>query len=398
MSIVSRVDCSYDCKTLSPVDGQVKCEVWVRDDVIYSEESKADMWLDKLMGRRKSVEMEWLYPFSEDKFFVLTITAGLEGYHISVDGRHVTSFAYRTGSDLEDAVLLYVYGDVDVHSVFVAGLPTFHPNVGPERHLEMSATWKARPLPHGPPTLFIGVISAGDHFAERMAVRKSWMQHLLIRSSAVVARFFVALHRKAGINEELEKEAEFFGDIVIVPYLDDYELVVLKTLAICEYGVNISAKYIMKCDDDTFVRVDAVTEEVGSSDGEKSLYAGKINYYHKPLRNGKWAVTHEEWPGEVYPPYADGAGYIISLDIARFIMMEFDKGRLRLFKMEDVSMGMWVEQFNSSRPVEYLHSKHFYQSGCVDHYYTAHYQSPKQLMCLWKILQSEGKAKCCNFG
>jgi len=90
-------------------------------------------------------------------------------------------------------MLLYVYGDVDVHSVFVAALPTFHPNVGPERHLEMSATWKARPLPHGPSTLFIGVISAGDHFAERMAVRKSWMQHHLIRSSAVVARFFVAL-------------------------------------------------------------------------------------------------------------------------------------------------------------------------------------------------------------
>jgi len=49
----------------------------------------------------------------------------------------------------------------------------------------------------------------------------------------------------------------------------------------------------MKCDDDTFVRVDAVIEEVGSVDGEKSLYVGKINYYHQPLRNGKWAVTQE---------------------------------------------------------------------------------------------------------
>jgi len=64
-------------------------------------------------------------------------------------------------------------------------------------------------------------------------------------------------------------------------------------LTLWRFQVNISAKYIMKCDDDTFVRVDAVTEEVGSADGEKSLYAGKINYYHKPLRAGKWAVTHE---------------------------------------------------------------------------------------------------------
>jgi hypothetical protein len=32
--------------------------------------------------------------------FVLTLSAGLEGYHVSVDGRHVTSFAYRTVSSI----------------------------------------------------------------------------------------------------------------------------------------------------------------------------------------------------------------------------------------------------------------------------------------------------------
>lgn len=40
------------------------------------------------------------------------------------------------------------------------------------------------------------------------------------------------------INAELKKEAEFFGDIVVVPYMDNYDLVVLKTVAICEYGVS----------------------------------------------------------------------------------------------------------------------------------------------------------------
>lgn len=40
------------------------------------------------------------------------------------------------------------------------------------------------------------------------------------------------------VNLELKKEAEFFGDIVIVPYLDNYDLVVLKTVAISEYGVS----------------------------------------------------------------------------------------------------------------------------------------------------------------
>jgi hypothetical protein len=40
------------------------------------------------------------------------------------------------------------------------------------------------------------------------------------------------------VNFQLKKEAEFFGDIVFVPFLDNYDLVVLKTLAILEYGVR----------------------------------------------------------------------------------------------------------------------------------------------------------------
>ena len=41
-------------------------------------------------------------------------------------------------------------------------------------------------------------------------------------------------------------------------------------------------------------------------------------------------VTFQEWPGEIYPPYADGPGYIVSSDIAQFIVTEFEKNRLRV--------------------------------------------------------------------
>lgn len=56
---------------------------------------------------------------------------------------------------------------------------------------------------------------------------------------------------------------------------------------------TVSAKYIMKCDDDTFVRVDSVLKEVKKIPGDRSLYVGNMNYYHRPLRSGKWAVTVE---------------------------------------------------------------------------------------------------------
>ena len=55
----------------------------------------------------------------------------------------------------------------------------------------------------------------------------------------------------------------------------------------------MSAAYIMKCDDDTFVRVDTVLNEINGIDSKKSLYMGNLNLLHRPLRSGKWAVTFE---------------------------------------------------------------------------------------------------------
>lgn len=80
-----------------------------------------------------------------------------------------------------------------MHSIFATSLPTAHPSFAPQKHLEMSDKWRAPALPIGQVDLFIGILSAGNHFAERMAVRKTWMQHNSIKSSSVVARFFVAL-------------------------------------------------------------------------------------------------------------------------------------------------------------------------------------------------------------
>lgn len=96
------------------VDDQVKCEKWIRDDDNHSEESKTTWWLNRLIGRTKKVTVDWPYPFAEEKLFVLTLSAGLEGYHVNVDGRHVTSFPYRTVS----CILYNLYAIVAVECGF----------------------------------------------------------------------------------------------------------------------------------------------------------------------------------------------------------------------------------------------------------------------------------------
>jgi hypothetical protein len=49
----------------------------------------------------------------------------------------------------------------------------------------------------------------------------------------------------------------------------------------------------MKCDDDTYVRVDALLNELKMVNRDKDLYMGNMNMLHRPLRTGKWAVTFE---------------------------------------------------------------------------------------------------------
>ncbi|KAJ0975711.1 hypothetical protein J5N97_017676 [Dioscorea zingiberensis] len=379
------------------VDGFSKCEKWARSDIVDSKESKTTSWLRRFIGRAQKPAMTWPFPFVEGRLFVLTLQAGVEGYHVFVGGRHVTSFAYRPVFSIEDATGLAIKGNVDIHSVYATSLPMSHPSFSLQEVLEMKEKWKSRPLPNSPILLFIGILSASNHFAERMAVRKTWMQSSDIKASNVVARFFVALNPRKEVNAVLKKEAEYFGDIVILPFMDRYDLVVLKTIAICEYGVrNLTASYIMKCDDDAFIRLNVVLKKIRGVIPEESLYMGNLNLQHRPLRSGKWAVTFEEWPEDVYPPYANGPSYIISQDIAKFIVSQHANQSLRIFKMEDVSMGMWVEQFNSSTPVQYSHHWKFCQYGCMENYYTAHYQSPRQMMCLWDKL-ARGRAHCCNY-
>ncbi|KAM0906613.1 hypothetical protein ACQ4PT_016665 [Festuca glaucescens] len=257
----------------------------------------------------------------------------MEGYHVNVDGRHVTSFSYRTGFVLEDATGLSLNGDLDVQSVFAGSLPTTHPSFAPQDYLEMSTVCQAPPRPDDPVDIFIGILSSANHFAEHMGVRKTWMSAVR-KSPNVAARFFVALKRS---EFPVEKGGRILWGHCFVPFLDNYDLVVLKTLAILEYGLDVvSAKYVMKCDDDTFVRLDSVITEIVNVPSGRSLYMGNINFHHRPLRQGKWAVTYEEWPEEEYPVYANGPGYVISSDIAAFVLSAFRSKTLRVSNIATV--------------------------------------------------------------
>ncbi len=89
------VNADFDVCCHCVVDGQLKCEKWLREDDSKPQDSKKSWWLNRSMGHSGEESLVWDYPFAEGRLFVLTISAGLEGFHLMIDGRHITSFPYR---------------------------------------------------------------------------------------------------------------------------------------------------------------------------------------------------------------------------------------------------------------------------------------------------------------
>lgn len=60
-------------------------------------------------------------------------------------------------------------------------------------------------------------------------------------------------------------------------------------------------------------------------------------------------------------------------------------------------MGIWIAELkNSGSKISYRMENRVYHEGCHDGYVVAHYQSPREMLCLWQNLRKENKARCCG--
>ncbi|KAJ4711351.1 Beta-1,3-galactosyltransferase [Melia azedarach] len=378
------------CPSPSPekimkVDELDQCNKLVGKD--YKRLSTASMLLNNSRMSPKAQEgskTRRYFPFKQGHLFVATIRVGSEGIQTTVDGKHITSFAYRETLEPWLVNEVKISGDLKLIS-----------------HTTDLEALRSSPLSfHKPVDLFIGVFSTANNFKRRMAVRRTWMQYAAVRSGAAAVRFFVGLHKNQIVNGELWNEARTYGDIQLMPFVDYYSLITWKTLAICIFGTEVvSAKFVMKTDDDAFVRVDEVMTSLNRINVSSGLLYGLINSESRPHRNtdSKWFISPQEWPEETYPPWAHGPGYVVSHDIAKAVYKRYKEGQLKMFKLEDVAMGIWIADMKKEGlEVRYEQEERVHNEGCKDGYVVAHYQSPREMLCLWQKLQEGNTARCCG--
>jgi galactosylxylosylprotein 3-beta-galactosyltransferase len=162
----------------------------------------------------------------------------------------------------------------------------------------------------------------------------------------------------ASLREDLIAEKKVYNDLLILEDLkDSYNNLTLKLIKSMN-ALNRTIpnfKYVMKVDDDSYVKLDLLTFDLIHYDEklkprkDLSLYWGFFNGRANIKKSGQWQEPNYNLC-ERYLPYALGGGYVLSKDLVTFIAQYGDQ--LNLFKSEDISMGTWLSPFRK------IHRRH----------------------------------------
>ena len=229
----------------------------------------------------------------------------------------------------------------------------------------------------------------------RQVIRETWKRGFEAADSAVTIRFVLGT---AGLVESqvfsLESEHANYNDLLLLPSLKDgYQNLTLKVLNILVWADNhLHFSYLLKCDDDTYIRVGAIVSELKRRNSRQSLYWGYFSGKAKPLTRGKW--RENKWfLCNNFLPFAMGGGYIISSDLVHRIARS--AGGLQLYSNEDTSVGVWLSPYKAERKHDMRFNTEGISRGCSDKHLVSHKQNATDMRRKYQsLLQSAGRLQC----
>uniref|UniRef100_A0AAY4AI93 Hexosyltransferase n=2 Tax=Denticeps clupeoides TaxID=299321 RepID=A0AAY4AI93_9TELE len=178
----------------------------------------------------------------------------------------------------------------------------------------------------------------------RSAVRRTWGSEKVVTDKVVSLFFFLGLPSVDGsekIQEGLLQESKEYRDILQSDFLDAYVNLTIKSMVMLEWLNRhcVNASYAMKIDSDMFLNVPNLIQLLLHAPMENYM-TGLVAKDAQVIRDpsAKWYLPPEVFPEPVYPPYALGLGYIISLDLPGKLI-EGAK-HVKALYIEDVYMGL----------------------------------------------------------
>ena len=197
--------------------------------------------------------------------------------------------------------------------------------------------------------IIVFVHSAINQTKRRDAVRNTWLSHDIINNVSLAYWFLIG---GKGANEidlsQLLNEQKTYKDLLIFLNIgNNYESLTNRSLQSITYiSQNYEYTYLIKTDDDVFLNLPIIIQELTELRPRERLYWGRFSCQNPPLEVGRWKEHNWKWC-DVYFPYAYGGMYVLTHDVVSLIADNADS--LETYSCEDVSLGMWLAPYNLIR-------------------------------------------------
>ncbi|XP_075061165.1 beta-1,3-galactosyltransferase 2-like isoform X2 [Mixophyes fleayi] len=243
------------------------------------------------------------------------------------------------------------------------------------------------------PFLVLLVIADSHNVKARDTIRETWGNEKNYGDVEVVKIFLIGLSpiMTGAVQRLLKEESATYGDIVQQDFLDTYSNLTLKTLMGMEWLSKFcpNASYAMKIDSDVFLNVNYLVHHLLHPElpTRNNYITGLIVYYTEPIRSkeSKWYVPEDIYPGDTYPPYPSGPGYVFSVDVARKIYKVAQE--IAVISVEDAFMGICLYKLKivPTRPPKNLFYGHRieYDRCIFNNAITVHHYKHDDLKNVW---------------
>lgn len=196
---------------------------------------------------------------------------------------------------------------------------------------------------------------------QRERIRKTWMKQIKTeyQPTEIDTLFFVGTFspkaprksrkdRIPAVTPDVLKEQQEHGDIVVVDAPDTYEGLINKVRTVMQWVIaDRNVDFVAKFDDDCYVNVRTLLKEVAKLPSKERVYFGQMLAGGKVLRTSRNAEKNLPRSMDWYPPYASGAGYMLSADLVKAIA--FPAVRLLDMVNEDAHLGIVLLPFDVKR-------------------------------------------------
>ncbi|XP_072297296.1 beta-1,3-galactosyltransferase 2 [Eucyclogobius newberryi] len=258
------------------------------------------------------------------------------------------------------------------------------------------------------PFLVLLIATEARQLEARNAIRQTWGNESVAPALGFIRLFLLGKNEgELGLVQQkmLESESSRHHDIIQQNFLDSYKNLTVKTMM----GINWVAKYcphtayVMKTDSDMFVNTEYLIQKLLGPEltHRTNYFTGNNMRGFAPNRNknSKWYMPPESYPGNKYPTFCSGTGYVFSGDLARKIYSV--SLNIRYLHLEDVYVGVCLAQIGiepTPPPNEFLfnHWRVSYSSCKYSHLITSHGFHPNELLKYWHHLQTNKHNACIN--